>query len=867
MRRFAILSLLLAACEQAPRIRPQDGLKRGSVDVMLGPRQNVGPSGIQLGPVGGRLWCDGLAPTPGLRGTFQYIHPGLDEALFDLEFTEGSRVIVIPPMSHRSYPSHVLMTADAAALHIEESKFIGSDDRAVDSVVLRNDSADERRIVAKLRTPLPVQPVGATLAGIDRRFGVAYGYAIAAGGFSPGREKCLVNSSYNGSRRGNPDVRASFTCAGDSPWAAVDGIRAVGKRWTCAGTSAVSDWFEVDFGEAREVERIAFDLIDDGAGVRLPRSVSVEIERDGALVPACDPLRLPIEGHNEAKFTRVPTRRVRITMEHHPGRGSGLAEFETFPERTIERILLQREIVLAPHATMSFAAVGAFGDDVEIASSRALEQSSADAQKTAAKHVEEFNTWFERSVPRFECSDPGFERLWWHRWAVVRRCLTEPKAGFLRDPCFVVSRGEPRTARILTAPHAQQCDEVRWLRDPRYARGHVSALLRNQFEGKEGFYPGMLPQVQVEQRLNLYSVSWIAAGVLGVDLIHPDREFLAWALPKLEKHVEGVIARFDVDRDGLPVVLPQAAGDAHTHSGTEGAPSFFWFSRSPDREETLETVLFACALYADCRAIAAMRRALSKSPTDMEQAAMRVAQAINEKMWDKGRRFYYGVRPDTDEKALVEEISGYFPYAFDVPSKEITFDRLFDPEQFWGAFPARSVSRRSDIAVPPGSLWNGAVQPRANALIAEALAGAVRRRPDAGVSRRAYYDFLQRWVRAQFEDGDASRPRVGESYDADTGAWLTRTTDVFDAAFADLLIRHAGGLVPRSDDLLEFWPIVDAWSHFKFEGVPYRGKLLGMEWKRGEGFYVRVNGGVVFRWPTLEHVIYDPATGKATKAE
>ncbi|MBI2933891.1 MAG: discoidin domain-containing protein [Planctomycetes bacterium] len=866
-RALLIVTLFLGSCAQGPIMKTDEAAGRTPIDELLGPRQYEGYAGVFLGSVGDRLWCQGLAPSPGLKGVFQHIHQGLHASLFDLEILENDRPLPFPPMTHQWYPSHVVMEADGTALHLEERKFVTRDDRAVDVVRLRNDSPEERRLKVKLRTTLAVQPSAGMLLGAEKQWGLPVAFAIAAGGFSPAKDRVRVHAAVNERRSGVPEPRASHTYPSDSVWAAVDGQYVSSRRWTCWESAHPTDWFEVNFGEPTPVERLVLDIFDDEAGVWAPKAYRVEVERDGALVEPEGQTRSPAEpakGRNEVRFAQVTTRRVRVTFEHRPGKKSGLVEFEVYPEREVERVLLEREIVLAPRATESFAAVVAFADDAETAGARAV---ARDPQKLAEAHIAEYDAWFAQEVPRFECPDPWFERLWWYRWYVVRHCLADPKAGLLREPCFFEGRHAAWYPQVITYGHALQCAEARWLRDPKIAYGHLSAVLRNQFEGDEGFYPGMFPNVRVDRRVNHYYTEWIPRGLWDVFLVHPDRAYLEWALPRLEKNVDGILERFDADGDGLPTVLPQRAGEAHFHTGMEFQPSFFWFTQPPAfKDETpLERVDFACYLYASCRAVAEARRFLGKDPGDYERKADVIARAIADKMWDAQRRFHYSIHPETHEKALVEEIVGFYPYAFDVPVREWALERLFDPEQFWAPYPARSASKRSELYSqdePLSCHWNGPSWPFANVLILEALANGIRR--DAGVSRERYFDFLERYARAQFEKGDRSRPVVGEYYHSETGEWQTPVVDYFHSTYADVLIRHVAGLVPRADEKLEFHPIVDAWEWFRFEGVPYRGARLDIEWKRGEGFGVRRDGKLLFRRPRLERVVYDPATGRVT---
>jgi len=214
--------------------------------------------------------------------------------------------------------------------------------------------------------------------------------------------------------------------------------------------------------------------------------------------------------------------------------------------------------------------------------------------------------------------------------------------------------------------------------------------------------------------------------------------------------------------------------------------------------------------------------------------------------------------------SLSEDVTAFYPYAFGVVPPgdhryDALFDRLFDPEQFWAPVPARArVGRREG-------------RPFANVLVTEALANALKVYRVPNVSRRRFFDFLQRTVRSQFDGGDFSRPRIGEALDCETGAWKSAGEDVFRSTYIDLLIRHVGGLTPRPDAVLEFFPIVDAFPHFRFRNVRYRGSSLDFLWDRPdggdaygddqEGFVVRRDGKVLFTLDRLGHVEWSERGG------
>lgn len=777
-----LFSLFLAGCATTP---PAATSKR-TVDDLLGPRERIGYAGAICGSVGRRLWCQGLALRPGLQGTFQYLHNSAwADSLATLDVIEGPEIVDFG-LKHRWWPSHVEMAGERDGLRLVERKFITADDRAVDLVTVTNASDRRRDLHFVVGSPKGLE-------GKDERFGVPFTHAVSATGFRPWNTTKPVHGAVGAK------ARASFTYNTDSVAAAIDGVHNTDARWTCWSSGNKSDWYMIEFDKPRRVERVDFDLFDDQAGVWLPQTIGTEFRVDGEW--RWGSLMVPTEPRASAYFDvdgtsysgavpLGPCDAVRFTFTHREGKYSGLVEVEVHPGKEIPVKALQRQASLDPGESVDFSVVFACDRDA--------------AAPTLQEHLAEWNGWFDRNVPDFDCPDPAWVKLWYFRWYVVRHCLAEPRAGRLKEPCFYEGRHMDWYPRVITYGHPHQLMEARWLRDPRYALGHVKAVFENQLAS------GIFPNVQVDRVIPHYYTEWIATEPWELHKVHPNRAFVDWALPRMERNVAGLLSTFDADDDRLLQVT-----DSHFHTGMEFQPSFFWFNadkRDTSREVPVERVDFTSYLYADMAAVAEANGRPAPEPDFIEP------------MWRDG--FYYSLLPATNEPAKVEEIVGFYPLAFGASTHGEILDRLFDPEQFWAKYPACSCSKRAEFysqTEPHSCHWNGPSWPHANSIVAEAVA---KFRPER------FFDFLDGCARAQFKGGE---PHVGEFYDSDTGEWQTPTEDYFHSTWADLLIRHVGGLTPRADDVLEFDPKPVPWTHFRIWNVPYHGALLDIRWDKPDG--------------------------------
>src|ERR1044071_7090248 len=130
--------------------------------------------------------------------------------------------------------------------------------------------------------------------------------------------------------------------------------------------------------------------------------------------------------------------------------------------------------------------------------------------------------WYKANIPFFECPDPEINTTYYYRWELVTKHLTygSPSSGysfteFIDRPFWSGAYG------AISCPAGHQLYEVRWLRDPRYARDYSRYWFRT---------PGAQPR--------RYS-TWLADAIWAVHLVHPDNQFITSLLPDLEANYAG----------------------------------------------------------------------------------------------------------------------------------------------------------------------------------------------------------------------------------------------------------------------------------------------------------------------------------------
>src|SRR5947209_12009473 len=142
--------------------------------------------------------------------------------------------------------------------------------------------------------------------------------------------------------------------------------------------------------------------------------------------------------------------------------------------------------------------------------------------------------WYQATIPFFECPDADITTTWYYRWELVTKHLTygSPNSGyafteFIDRPFWSGAYG------AISCPAGHQLYEVRWLRNPRYARDYARYWFRT---------PGAQPRN--------YS-TWLADAVWAVHRVHPDDAFVIDLLPDLKKNHAAWEARHFVPAVGL----------------------------------------------------------------------------------------------------------------------------------------------------------------------------------------------------------------------------------------------------------------------------------------------------------------------------
>jgi len=455
--------------------------------------------------------------------------------------------------------------------------------------------------------------------------------------------------------------------------------------------------------------------------------------------------------------------------------------------------------------------------------------------------------WYRANIPFFECPDQVIVTTWYYRWQLITKHLTygSPTSGysfteFIDRPFWSGAYG------AISCPAGHQLYEVRWLRDPRYARDYSRYWFRT---------PGAQPRN--------YGC-WIADGVWAASEVHPDDAFLKDLLPDMKRNYEGWEKRQFVAADGM--FWQNGHDDGMEFNINSGQTKDILRGANGYRPG------FNAYMFADARAIARVARLAGDRETAKayEAKAASLKARVQQTLWDPKRQFFFpmSMRDETDgEGNLVRghtltyqsgkfagsphgrELHGYIPWQFNLPDPgyEQAWKFLMDRDYFAADFGPTTVERHDPLFVLKDSCcwWSGQSWPYATSQTLKAMANLLQNYRQSVVSRADYLQLLHIFAVSHRKDGV---PYLAEALHPDTGSFrghdsYNHSEHYFHSSFNDLVITGLAGLKTRPDEMLELDPLAPAaWPWFALEDLPYRGRLLTILWDRDGSHYHRGAG-------------------------
>ncbi len=503
-----------------------------------------------------------------------------------------------------------------------------------------------------------------------------------------------------------------------------------------------------------------------------------------------------------------------------------------------------------------------------------------------AQHRHAYNEWFATNVPYFDSSDPGFKKMWFYRWWIVRFNMTEADTPDLSGYRFY--EGKLGFDNPITFAVPAQIKELTYLRDPKFAMSQVNNAYRNLAASGALVDPPGSPYWG-----ETYS-HWTAAAVLDLHRVHPiPPDKLGPLLNEMARDVRAWMTSFDKDGDGLP------QSNRPRITGYDLDILSYWYFNGTrldlhQHPPDLERVDFASFVYANARALEELAHLSGNAEIEQEFSAMadRIRTAALAAFWDDETKFFYPRRANDDARVPIRELHGFFPFltqmAPDEPRYTAALLKFVDPDEFWARFPPVITSQyhyKQWTWEMDGLTRN--IAPHPISMGARTLLAALKHYNQDIVTRHHFMELMERYNQLVYSGVNPFdrtwRPNAHEYYSKwepyQSGS-RPKPSDIshdFHSMFCSLVVEGVIGLTPRSDRLIEIDPAARDWEYFLIDGLSYQGKSLTIVWDlpdgrpryRGlpEGFSLFVDGKAAFTRPELGHVLFDPSTGDVREIE
>lgn len=512
-----------------------------------------------------------------------------------------------------------------------------------------------------------------------------------------------------------------------------------------------------------------------------------------------------------------------------------------------------------------------------------LKQASSEEQFQL--HERKYGDFFQ-NAPSFECSDKILNHTWMYRWFLLRHCMAKPNFGYLQHTVEYEGRSHKVSkvpferkgwefTKLIPLSTPLHLTDLRWHTDWEQAHEITRSFFSTADEN------GIARTAYVHEYGKPYA-NYMVWAVYRLYLIDGDLDFVREMLPAMIRFVEGHVKAY-----GNPAGLLQIE-EVHQRTGKEYQPSYWYFHRDESGEypknpkdssryTPLKRVDRSVYHYLNLKGLSAMCRLTGDRERGRKyrQMAERLSTEINEKMWDPETDFYYDLHFQTDEKAMVKNIVGIYPYWAEIAGnrEKKGILRLFDQQHFATGSAFASVSRECPAYRPMGSwmgnfikgrdgcVWCGPSWPYTTGI---ALDAAARQSKQEGhIYDNEFGKFLRQYCIQHFRDGVLERPYLVEHYNAETGEPLSDDADYNHSYWLDLVITHVCGLEAGEQELT-IDPIDIGLKYFKLDGVNIRGRRYGVFYSKDrdrkhldleKGFTVTRDGETIFHSEQLTKTI------------
>jgi len=522
----------------------------------------------------------------------------------------------------------------------------------------------------------------------------------------------------------------------------------------------------------------------------------------------------------------------------------------------------KRKITVSPGENLTLVISAAFGnmETETMESVRSKIQSYLKIKKNPQEYLKEQErqySVFYKDIPEFNCDSELLNHLWNYRWYIMNNTYAEPAYGNYKHGVMYEGRSHKmgktpfvsegwEFSKLIPLSTPLHITDMQWRSDTYYVEQMIASLLDSQ--DQEGFFRVMTTNAFGAPYAN-YSLWAIYQFVIR----HKDAEYVQTILRPLKRFIDAHEKNYSSGKDSLQIET------IHQRTGKEYQPSYWYFHDYPEDCRNRETYTYLKRVdrsvyhYLNLKGIAGLCRICKDSDeTFYEEKAKRIASEINGNMWDEQTSFYYDLHYQTDEKAYVKNIVGYYPFWAEITNKNQlkALYALTDEKEFGTSSMYPSVSKSCPAYAPAGGwmgnfikgrdgcVWNGPSWPYTNGIILDMLGKQSKKNGHAydKLFREGFY----RYVFEHFRDDHKDRPYLVEHYNPETGELLSDEADYNHSFCIHLIMEHILGIKVEADKIV-IDPVNIGLRFFGCTGIRIRNHELDIEYKENY-FTVKVDG-------------------------
>lgn len=516
---------------------------------------------------------------------------------------------------------------------------------------------------------------------------------------------------------------------------------------------------------------------------------------------------------------------------------------------------IENELVLKSGETVSFTVAAATTDMPVEGCEPAVERLNAffarnlSPEKYVEENAKEFEKFFNE-LPKFDCSDAVLNKTWFYRWYILNHCTSRPRHGYLQNTTVYEGRGHKTSkaeplkvagwefSRLICLSTPLQLTDYKWCADKEMLHDIIRGVLAQEDEN------GIIQSTFTHHRGSPFS-NFLIWAIYQIYLTDGDKEFIKEIMPLMKKCVDGNTEIYGAKNDHLQIEVK------HQRTGKEYQPSYWYFSDFPvngkDKSKIIPMKRLDTSVYhyLNTLGLARMMKEVNyENYGYYEEFAKELAKDINEKTWDDESGFYYDLHHETDEKALVKNIVGMYPYWAEIADEDKLkgMELLFDKELFNTGAVFSTVAKDCVAYSPYGAwmgfmrsrnscMWNGPSWPYTNGIMLDTIGKQTKSQNHK--YDKEFAEFLRKYSLEHYKNHELDYPYLVEQYHAATDEAISDEPDYNHSYYLELIFAHVAG-ISLEEDKIVIDPVDVGLDYFKLDDVVIRGKKVSVHFAKDE---------------------------------